>query len=570
MASAQANYDAIVIGSGAGGTCAAFEMTLAGMKVLMLEKGPSRELADFQPGGVFAPGFISAGRGDELKFIQSEYLMPEMRKEIRYLTYSEPGNAATPQSKPTRDGWMSQLVGGGTVHYGGASFRFEDDDFLMQSAYGENCAEFEPDLEQEHRAELHDWPLSPAEMSFWYERAETLIGIAGAPGGGLPPLAYSKAGRMLDDALRAANHDAQLIPTPMAINSRAHLDRVPCQNSGLCQDFACRFEAKSDMRVTLLRKALQTGNLTIQPKTFVRQVQAVNGRVSGIECLVGRDDGSVDVVELPATCVVVACESIETNRLLLSSNLGNPKVLGRYLMFHMTGGARAIAPEKTTTWDTAPHTAYSMGIYHDFDHSRQTPFLKTGILMVSSNGGPLADVVRKRYWGEDARLYFNHIYPYRLDLSYIGDCMPTRYNRVTIRREQTDRFGMPVTEIFYRPHPFDLNASHHAAEKAKGMLRIAGGMTEDEAPPALKGFLQKKPTAKQMYHCTGGARMGDNPDDSVVSRDCEVHGVRNLFVVDGSVFPTGSGLNPTLTIQANALRVGELIARRASGSGGFC
>lgn len=562
MASANWNYDAIVIGSGAGGTCAAFEMTQAGMKVLMLEKGPARELADFQPGGVFAPGFVSAGRGDELKFIQSEYLMPELRKEIRYITYSDPESAAVQQSTPTRDGWMSQLVGGGTVHYGGASFRFEDSDFLMRSTYGDQCAEIEPQLEQEYRADLHDWPLSPEEMGFWYERAEALIGIAGAPGGGLPPLPYSKAGQMLDNALRAANHRIQLIPTPMAINSRAHMDRVPCQNSGLCQDFACRFEAKSDMRVTLLRKALQTGNLTIQPKTFVRKIEAVNGQVSGIECVIGRADGAHEVMHLPATCVVVACESIESNRLLMASNLGNEEMLGRYLMFHMTGGARAIAPQKTTTWDTAPHTAYSMGIYKDFDHTPQTPFLKTGILMVSSNGGPLADVIRKRYWGENARLYFNHIYPYRLDLSYIGDCMPTRYNRVTLRRDQQDRFGMPATEIFYRPHPFDIHASNHAAKKAKEILRLAGGVTEDEASPDLKDFLKKKATARQMYHCTGGARMGEDPGSSVVSPECEVHGVGNLFVVDGSVFPTGSGLNPTLTIQANALRVGELIAKR--------
>jgi choline dehydrogenase-like flavoprotein len=567
MGSTEFEYDAIVVGSGAGGACAAFEMTAAGMKVLMLEKGPLRELADFYAGGVFAPGFNSAGRGDELKYIQSTYLMPDLRKEVRFLTYSEPGNAAPPTSGKTSDGWMSQLVGGGTVHYGGASFRFEHDDFRMKSIHGEKCAELEPQLDAEHRADLRDWPLSPDEMEFWYERAESLIGIAGAHGGGLPALPYSKAGRLLDEALKGAKYDVQLIPTPMAINSQAHMGRVPCQNSGLCQDFACRFEAKSDMRVTLLRRALETGNLKIQPKTFVRRVLASKGQVSGVECVAGRDDAMVDEVVLPATLVIVACETIETNRLLMASNMGTEGVIGRYLMFHMTGGARAIAPEKTTTWETAPHTAFTMGIYEHFDHSKQSPFLKTGILMVSSNGGPLADVVRKRYWGEEAKLYFNYIYPYKFDLSYIGDCMPTKYNRVELRRDQLDRFGMPGTEVFYRPHPFDMNASKYAAAKAKEMLTIAGGATEDNAPDYLKPFLRKKPTARQLYHCTGGARMGEDARESVVTPDCEVHGISNLFVVDGSVFPTGSGLNPTLTIQANALRIGELIAKRASRAG---
>lgn len=559
-------YDAIVVGSGAGGACAAYEMTLAGMKVLMLEKGPARALEDFMPGGVFSPGFNSFGRGDELKFIQSEYLMPELRDEIRFLTYSEPGSTAAPISVQTRDGWMSQLVGGGTVHYGGASFRFEDEDFSMATVHGQKCAELDPLRDTEHRADLQDWPLSSDDIAFWYARAESLIGISGAPSGELPPLPYSKAGRMLDDALRAAKHDVQLIPTPMAINSSTHMGRVPCQNSGLCQDFACRYEAKSDMRVTMLKKASETGGLKIQPMTFVRQIQTAGGRVNGVECVVKQADGSMAVMNLPTEIVVVACESIESNRLLLASNIPNENI-GRYLMFHMTGGARAIAPEKTTTWDTAPHTAFSMGIYRHHNHTHQTPFLKAGILMVSSNGGPLTDVQRKRYWGEQARLYFNHVYPYKFDLSYIGDCMPTRYNRVELRRDKVDRFGMPGTEIHYRPHPFDMHASHYAARRAKEMLRLAGGITEDEAPQELQQFLRKVPTARQLFHCTGGARMGADPRTSVVSPNCEVHGVENLFVVDGSVFPTGSGLNPTLTIQANALRIGELIAREAAKAG---
>jgi choline dehydrogenase-like flavoprotein len=112
-----------------------------------------------------------------------------------------------------------------------------------------------------------------------------------------------------------------------------------------------------------------------------------------------------------------------------------------------------------------------------------------------------------------------------------------------------------------------MNASKYAAAKAKEMLTIAGGATEDNAPDYLKPFLRKKPTARQLYHCTGGARMGEDARESVVTPDCEVHGISNLFVVDGSVFPTGSGLNPTLTIQANALRIGELIAKRASRAG---
>ena len=554
-----AQFDAIVIGSGAGGACTAWKLASAGMKTLVLEKGPSRELSDFLEGGVLGPGFSSRGRGDEFKFIQTEYLMPELRKEIRFLTYSEPGSANAPATVPTRDGWMSQLVGGGTVHYGGASFRFEELDFRMHEKLGDLCRKIEPNLPAEHRAELHDWPVSCSDMKGWYELAERLIGISGAPGSGLPPLKYSKAGKLLDAALKKAGHEAQLIPTPMAINSRDHMSRQPCHNSGLCQDFACRFEAKSDMRVTVLRAALQTGKLTIQPWTFVRKLKVAAGRVTALECIVGDPNGSMRIEDLSAPVIVVACETLETNRLLMASGVGNPNVIGRYVMFHITGGARSIAPEPTTTWDNAPHTAYSMSYYDKLGEDLARPFLKTGILLVSSNGGPLAEVNRKQYWGDRARRFFNNVYPYKFDLSYIGDSMPTRYNRVVLRQDAVDRYGMPGTEITYRPHPFDLNAADFITGKSKAMLKLAGGKTEDDAPPDLREFLGKKPTARQLYHSTGGCRMGEDRAISVVNPECRVHEVENLYIADGSVFPTGSGLNPTLTIQANALRVGRHI-----------
>lgn len=555
------SFDAVVVGSGAGGACAAWPMVQAGMKVLMLEKGPSRDLSDFMEGGVFGPFFSSRGRGDEFKFIQTEYLMPELRKEIRFLTYSEPGDAAAPVTAPTRDGWMSQLVGGGTVHYGGASFRFEEVDFRMKSALGARCGKIEPNLPAEHRADLCDWPVSHAEMKGWYDQAEKLIGISGAPASGLPPLVYSKAGKLLDAALKKANYEAQLIPTPMAINSRGHMQRSPCRNSGLCQDFACRFEAKSDMRVTVLRAAGATGNLTIQPRTFVRKLVVNGGCVTALESVVGDVNGKVWIEEISAPIIVVACETVETNRLLMASGIGNPDVIGRYLMFHITGGARSIAPEPTKTWTTAPHTAFSMSYYYAYSENAARPFLKTGILLVSSNGGPLAEVNRKQYWGEKSKRFFNNVYPFKLDLSYIGDAMPTQHNRVVLRRDAIDRYGMPGTEIVYRPHPFDMNAAAYIADKAKAMLKLAGGKTEDDASSELRGFLEKKPTARQLYHGTGGCRMGEDKTTSVVNPDCRVHEIENLYIADGAVFPTGSGLNPTLTMQANALRIGNVIVR---------
>lgn len=544
--------DAIVIGTGAGGACVAYELAMAGVRTLSLEKGPWRRLDDFLEGGAFGHPFNSRGRGDEIKYTSSHFLMP--RKEVRYLQYSEHGGAV-PKPSPTEAGWMSQLVGGGTVHYGGASFRYAPLDLSMRTVFGDATLD---GIDAEHQADLRDWPIGHQEMLPWYEKAERLIGVAGADGSGLPPLRFNKAAKRIDEALRRCGSPIQIIPTPMAINSGRHMGRDACHHSGLCQEYACRFEAKSDMRVTVLRAALQSGHLTIRPNVFARRLETNNGRVTGVECVVGHPEQGPRIEMLSAPVVVVACEAIESIRLLLASGIGNPAAIGRYLMFHVTGGARSIAPTPTTTWDTAPHTAYIRSFYETSSNGA-APFLKAGILLPSSVGGPLQE--GGRFWGAKALTFYNEIYPFKMDLSYIGEGLPTRHNRVELVAEK-DRYGMPGTVIAYRPHPFDLNAGRYVAARCKEILTLADGVTEDTAATHIKPFLKKETTSSRLFHCTGGCRFGEDPRTSALDPSCRVHDIDNLYVADASFMPTGGGANPTLTIQANGLRVGALIAER--------
>lgn len=544
-------YDAIVVGSGAAGACTAYSMVMKGMKVLCLEKGPWLELPDFFEGGLYGKRFASFGRGDELLFKEKEILMPPLKKELRYMSYE-----GSPLER-TEFGWQSQMVGGGTVHYGGASFRAKPVDMLMKSTFGSR-ADLNTGLGSEACADLRDWPISFEELEPWYSFAEKLIGIAGAPNSELPPLRFNKAANLISEALKKNQAlSAEVIPTPMAINSSRHDGRSPCHHSGLCQDFACRFEAKSDMRVTTLKHALKTGNLQIQPGTFVRKINHNNGRVISVDCI----SGTSDPVEktLPCPLLVVACECIESVRLLLASNAGNQDVLGHYFMVHTTGGGRSKAPVPTTTWDTAPHTAY-IDSFYDASGEGPSGFLKAGILLVSSASGPVFEVGSKKLFGEQAKVFLNEVFPFKMDLSYIGDGLATWQNRIGIRRDELDRFGMPATTIHYAPHPMDMNAARWIRDKALDIMEAAGGLTERKgASEAIKPFLKKDPTMKQLYHASGGARAGDDPKENVLNRDGKVHGLENLYVTDSSYFPSGLGVNPTLTIQANAFRIGDLL-----------
>jgi len=535
-------------------------MVMQGMRVLCLEKGPWLELPEFYEGGLFGRKFSSFGRGDELLYKEKEILMPPLARELRYLNYESKG------LERTQSGWQSQMVGGGTVHYGGASFRAKPVDFLMRSTFS-GRADIDGALSSEAKAELRDWPISFTELLPWYELAERLIGIAGAPASGLPALKFSKAAKLIQTALKSnPGLGAEVIPTPMAINSKNHDGRSPCHHSGLCQDLACRFEAKSDMRVTLLRKALATGNLQIQPNVFVKRIIHNGGRAQSVECVYGTDNPKTEI--LPCPVLVVGCEAIESVRLLLASSLGNPTVLGKYFMVHTTGGARSKATSQaTTTWDTAPHTAY-IDSFYSASQDGENGFLKAGVLLVSSASGPWFELNQRRpkLMGESAKLFLNEIFPFKMDLSYIGDGMATKQNRIQIRPQELDRYGMPATEIFYTPHPADLRAAKWIEEKTLDILEAAGGKTKrsTDLPQALRDMLKKDPSMKNLYHASGGARAGDDPVDNVLDRNGRVHGFENVFVTDSSYFPSGLGANPTLTIQANALRIGEHIATKAT------
>jgi choline dehydrogenase-like flavoprotein len=572
-------YDAIVVGTGAGGAAVIHQLVVAGLRVLALEKGRRLELPDIYEGGVFGHPFSSRGRGDEIKFIRNRFLqqnlrrdLPKSEREIRYIRYSHHGQPEPPAPTPTSDGWMSQLVGGGTVHYGGASFRMDPVDLRMGSTFGKEVRD--PDLPDEHQADLLDWPMDWSELEKWYDTAEQLIGIAGAPSSNLPALPMNKAERYVEGVLRQEAHRAQVINAPMAINSGKHGGRQACRNSGLCQDYACRFESKSDMRVTLLRDAEKTGLLTIKPLTFARRLEINGSRVEGVECVVGPPSDK-RVEKFTAPVVVVACEVVETIRLLMASGAGNPAVLGRYVMYHVTGGARSIGPIATTTWDHAPHTGYIRSYYND-RQGGPDPFLKTGILQFSTVGGPLGmtdgsyifDGQRRRSWGSRALTVFEEVYPFKMDLSYIGEGFPTAYNRVELTpAAEVDRYGMQGTVVSYRPHPMDLAAGRYMEAQSKEILRLAGALVIDDAPERLKPYLFKETSSRRMFHGAGGCRFGEDPATSVLDPDCRMHGIENLWVTDASFMPTGSGVNPTLTIQANALRVGKVIAA-ALGRGG--
>jgi choline dehydrogenase-like flavoprotein len=197
----------------------------------------------------------------------------------------------------------------------------------------------------------------------------------------------------------------------------------------------------------------------------------------------------------------------------------------------------------------------SASSFEFYEHDANRDFVSGGHIAAAGVGIPLPinwGLPGKPTWGAEAkkidREYFNH----SMAVAMVLHDMPQHENRVDLDDTVTDAWGLPVARITLTPHENDLAQGRFLVERCGEILEAAGGND------ITKVYADR--VTGNCSHQHGTARMGDDPESSVTDRNCRAHEVANLYVVDGSPFPTATGANPTLTIMANAWRVAELIA----------
>ena len=156
-------------------------------------------------------------------------------------------------------------------------------------------------------------------------------------------------------------------------------------------------------------------------------------------------------------------------------------------------------------------------------------------------------------WGAGHHEAFERVYDRTVHVGVCCEDLPEERNRVTLDDEQTDGHGIPAPKISYRVSDNSRRMLAHGLDKAAEALRAAGA--DDVRASAA-------PVRQAGWHLLGTARMGADPERSVVNEWGRSHDVRNLFVVDGSVFVTSGGVNPTTTIQAVALYIADSMKKR--------
>lgn len=513
--------DVVVIGSGAGGGVIAKELAEAGVSVVVLDAGRRFDPAndywtdreDFQLQSVFSPS--------------------DWRRDV-YTSGGAKGFAYT----------RIKGVGGSTLAYLAVSLRFHESDFRMRSEDGVG----------------DDWPISYEELEPYYSLVEYELGVSGP--GGLeanpfdPPRSrpfptlphdFNRASRVMKRA--ADKLGLHMVREPVAIPTRDWNGRSACINAGAC-DIGCKIAAKSSIDVTYIPKAEATGRIEIRSECMAREIT------------VGQDGRAQSVIyfdrdgrerEIKARAVVLAGNAIETPRLLLMSTsslfpdgLANSSgLVGKYFTEHLAIFAFALFAERLDPW----RGIRTGGMIQDYYATNARNDFARGWTFEVFHGTswPVTEALRIPGWGTEHKALMKERFGRTAGMASVGDQLPDTRNQVVLDPEVKDVYGLPAPRLINEPRENDRAMLKAISARSKEIFEAAGATQ----------YWENTFVPGSSSHYLGTCRMGTDPATSVVDPWCRAHDVPNLFIGDGSVFVTGGGVNPALTISALATRTAE-------------
>ncbi|MBS7541118.1 GMC family oxidoreductase [Ancylobacter lacus] len=506
----------VIVGSGAGGGTLGTELALKGIKVVILEAGRRHNMEDFV-------------NNEWESFAQLAWT--DMR--------TTSGSWRVHKNFPNLPAWIVKSVGGSSVHWAGASLRFQEHEFRTRTVYG--------DIEG---ANLMDWPITLAELEPWYAKAEDRMGVTRT--NGIPGLPGNNNFKVFEAGAKKIGYK-EVSTGHMAINSQPRHDRGSCQQIGFCFQ-GCKSGAKWSTLIAEIPVGEATGNLEVRPECMVLKIEHdATGKVTGVVYV----DGEGKTQRQKARIVAVAGNSIESPRLLLNSasnmfpdGLANSSgQVGRNYMRHMTGSVYGIFEKPVHMY----RGTTMAGVVRDeakFDSSRG--FVGGYEMETLSLGVPfMAAFLNPGGWGRSFTSAMDG-YVNMAGMWLVGEDMPQETNRVTLNTEVKDKNGMPVANVHFDDHPNDVAMRNHAYRQGMAMYDLVGATRTMPTPPY------------PSTHNLGTNRMSEKARDGVVNKHGQTHDIPNLFVSDGSQFTTGGAENPTLTIVALALRQADFIAGEMS------
>ena len=556
--STQTVYDVIVVGSGASGGVAAYALASKGLKVLCLEAGrmiePHKDFYTHKYPFKW-PYRGNAKPGKYGKLPQGmEWKINEWTENLYTVPQDDP-YALAPGAKFT---WTRlRAVGGRTLVWGRESGRFGPLDFKpksLQDGFGE------------------DWPISYEDLAPYYDKVETLMGVAG----GGEDVYNSPANKNILPAFRprcgewlikkgAAKLGIKTVAFPLAVLSKPYDNRPACHYCGAC-NFGCDTASRFSTLEVLFPKLEKMKNFTLRSNAGVHRVlvDRSTGKARGVSYI---DTTNKLEYEAYGKTVVLGASMVESIRILFNSRtsespqgLANSSgTLGRYLMEHVAFNAiQGYFPQLTgqpSTNDDGPG-ANSLYIPRYNFGRRNDKFLRgyrftfyTGCGMGPGPGARLPG------FGSAYKKRIKELYPAGVSIDGYGEGLPFDWNFVEIDSEGLkDRYGIPQVR-------FHTNAEYdHAFAMRDEMYGQMEEILKASGAEVLP-YEKKNPyPLGSVTHEAGGARMGDDPKTSVLDKWNRCHDMKNLLVVDAACFTSHPEKSVTLTIMALALRASEHLA----------
>jgi choline dehydrogenase-like flavoprotein len=510
-------YDVVIVGSGAAGGTLAAHLARSGADVCVVEGGPKvNTRTDF-----------------------NTHSLPHEFPN-RHIPTMKPG-------KPGFDSERSRGLGGKTMLWNAVAWRFSQRDFKGRS----------------HDGAGEDWPLAYADMAPWYEKIEREVGVCGnldgledlPDGVFLPPVPMKCSDLIVKRG--AAKLGVKVIHVRKSTLTQARGPRPGCHFCGNCMA-GCDVVAKYNSYDVHMVPALRTGKLTLQPDSVVREVMVdASNRATGVRYLnrVTKAEG-----EVKGKTVIIAAACVQSIALLMMSKsaryptgLANSSGhLGKDFIPHFTGGVQCFLKDLIGKPSINDEGFLDHAYVPSFMHNRKRDYARSfGVQFNYQNRRATGWAREVAGFGASYKEAVKARFPAFLTFAPYGEMLPHAGTYVELDYEKKDQFGLPLAKRVLGWSDHDMTLFREMTRWSKDILEASG---------AEIFAVGEKP---QTNHELGGARMGSDPKRSVVNAYCQTHDVPNLFVVDGSVFPSASEKNPTHTIMALAARTADHIAQRA-------